>query len=235
MTCNDVDEIEAPDLIDNSDYDEFENDQDSEDEEDSNDDKDSVDDDDAEHDEDCVTDVAVGNRLEVNTMATVSKFLLLMPHNVTNFVCVFPCSVIGCTGPPALPGILRTRPARLLEWARRTDCGLLLARSPPRPHWGQPRRSSYTTGPPDGRAGAGAGAVSATRPPSATPLPPAPPSAPPTCGRGWCRRAGTVCRIASGARGCNGCGGDCTFSPKNPGFLRNSENFSDFLRIIQNF
>jgi hypothetical protein len=42
-------------------------------------------------------------------------------------------SLIGCTGPPVLPGILRTRPACLLEWARRTDCGLLLARSPPSP------------------------------------------------------------------------------------------------------
>ncbi len=35
--------------------------------------------------------------------------------------------LIGYTGSLALPGILRTRPARLQELARRMDCGLLLA------------------------------------------------------------------------------------------------------------
>ncbi len=39
----------------------------------------------------------------------------------------------GCAGPPALPGILRTLPARLLKWDRRTDCGPLPARLSPSP------------------------------------------------------------------------------------------------------
>jgi len=40
-------------------------------------------------------------------------------------------SLIGCTGPPALPGIPRTRRARLLEWDRRTIGGQPPARPPP--------------------------------------------------------------------------------------------------------
>jgi hypothetical protein len=39
-------------------------------------------------------------------------------------------SLIGCTGPPALPGIPRTRRARLLEWDRRTIGGQPPARPP---------------------------------------------------------------------------------------------------------
>jgi hypothetical protein len=40
-------------------------------------------------------------------------------------------SLIGCTGPPALPGIPRTRRARLLEWDRWVNCWWLPARPPP--------------------------------------------------------------------------------------------------------
>ena len=40
-------------------------------------------------------------------------------------------SLIGCTGPPALPGIPRTRRARLLEWDRWAICRGLPARPSP--------------------------------------------------------------------------------------------------------
>ena len=42
-----------------------------------------------------------------------------------------PFRLIGCTGPPALQGIPRTRRARLLEWDRRTNGGQPPARPPP--------------------------------------------------------------------------------------------------------
>jgi hypothetical protein len=107
--------------------------------------------------------------------------------------------VIGCTGPPALPGILRTRPARLLEWARRMDCGLLLARPPPGLHRGgrggaqphlhhgprgpggpEPERARRRTTSPV-RPSAASGTILGG---AGTTLGAA------TSGRGWCRRSG---------------------------------------------
>ncbi len=95
--------------------------------------------------------------------------------------------LIGCTGPPALPGIIRTRPACLLEWARRTDCGLLLARLSPRPYWagcaasptpGTPQARGMSGTEPGQRAAISVRAAAA----SGTTL------GAPTCGWGWCRR-----------------------------------------------
>ena len=77
---------------------------------------------------------------------------------------------------PTFVGRLR-RPSS--AWDRRTDCGLLLARSLPSP----PRSGSPPPPTPraarTGLAGAGATTVCAPRPSSAPPLPPTPPSAPP--------------------------------------------------------
>ena len=137
--------------------------------------------------------------------------------------CWMKWSLIGCTGPPALPGIPRTRRARLLEWDRWMICRGLPARPSPVGNGGgepsrTPRGHRWPGGPePAGPAG----------PPS---IPARPDAAPdplprsrrrhlrrggggshdtlsaatlllrhhprPPCGRGWCRSAGK-----SGVRG----------------------------------
>jgi hypothetical protein len=68
-------------------------------------------------------------------------------------------SLIGCTGPPALPGIPRTRRARLLEWDRWANCRGLPARPSPVGNGGgdpsrTPRGHRWPGGPePGGPAG----------------------------------------------------------------------------------